>query len=158
MRSTYIPGYTKSLDFSCEFYRPDEIIMPHDELILSLKTLQLQSRHGARKYFAHQPLWLLSTDENPRLELHFAIIPACIPTLRPLFRPFSGNQPGGTYAPNQGFVKQGKGDGNSTFHTLNEFSEAGPRYDITSIEPSQSNSRSGEAPGNSEALMSLERL
>ena len=112
----------------------------------SFKTLQFQARHGGSKYFGHQAtwrsLWRLSTNESPSLELQLAIIAACIPTLRPLFRFFDRNKPGSTYPPNRGFVKQGPTAEDSDFRTLNQASEAGPRYDLTSFEPSQSDSRS----------------
>ena len=141
MKSIYISGYTKNLDFFCEFHQSDEIIMSHNWLISFLKTVQFQSRHEANKYLAHYFLWFLSINESSSLELHLAIIAACISILRPFFRFFGGSQSGDIYSFNQRFVNHGKSDENFKFHKLNEFSEAESWYDFSSFEFFQNDSR-----------------
>ena len=106
-----------------------------------------------------------SVNEIPSLELNFAIMAACIPTLRPLFRSFDSNKAGTLSSPSswaalrsllrfftsrktgpsdpssRGFVKQSDDAQSRAFRADKDWG-AGAQYGLTILEPSQGDSRS----------------
>ena len=138
LKGTSFKGYLESLDYPCRFQSSEKsyIIQQADTTYRHSSS----SRHMEQVSDSAIPFRSFPKNQNLSLELTFAIMAACIPTLRPLFRFFDDGKAGDLQSSRRGFMRQSQTAQDRAFRS-NQIPTGGTDYNLTTLEASQSDSR-----------------
>ncbi|KAL8911359.1 MAG: hypothetical protein Q9171_003453 [Xanthocarpia ochracea] len=150
--TAFRPSYTILRQTADAFTHQSRAMWPHQprDFVRKHRQISANSQNSTASRLRKKPRFLIHRDSNnalghPSLELNFAILAACIPTLRPLFRYFDSSRAGSSgYPLKKGFNKHGhntEAHGHS-FRSDSRTLGVNNQYTLTSIGPGKSDERS----------------